>query len=68
MGPNGYLRHFAGDLALARTEELGAEIRVCYDIANGDVYTSFINNGKKPCTFVITPNAVSYTHLGSGNW
>ncbi|WP_241073005.1 phosphocholine-specific phospholipase C [Achromobacter insuavis] len=57
MGPNGYLRHFAGDLALARTEELGAEIRACYDIANGDVYTSFINNGKKPCTFVITPNA-----------
>ncbi len=57
MGPNGYLRHFAGDLALARTEELGAEIRVCYDIANGDVYTSFINSGKKACTFVITPNA-----------
>jgi len=57
MGPNGYLRHFAGDLALARTEGLGAEIRVCYDIANGDVYTSFINSGTRPCTFVITPNA-----------
>ncbi len=57
MGPNGYLRHFAGDLALARSEQLDAEIRVCYDVANGDVYTSFINSGKKPVTFVITPNA-----------
>ena len=37
MGHNGFLRHFAGDLALARTAQLDAEIRVCYDIANGDV-------------------------------
>jgi len=57
MGPNGYLRHFAGDLALARSEQLDAEIRVCYDVANGDVYASFINSGKKPVTFVVTPNA-----------
>ena len=57
MGPNGYLRHFAGDLALARSEQLDAEIRVCYDVANGDVYASFINSGTKPVTFVVTPNA-----------
>ncbi|MRT32621.1 DUF756 domain-containing protein, partial [Xylella fastidiosa subsp. multiplex] len=49
--------HFAGDLALARSEQLDAEIRVCYDIANGDVYASFINSGKKAVTFVVTPNA-----------
>ena len=40
MGHNGFLRHFAGDLALARTAQLDAEIRVCYDIANGDVTPS----------------------------
>ncbi|WMD22674.1 phospholipase C, phosphocholine-specific [Achromobacter seleniivolatilans] len=57
LGPNGYHRHFAGDLALARTSQIDAEIRVCYDIANGDVYVSFINSGKDACTFNVTPNA-----------
>jgi phospholipase C len=57
LGPNGYHRHFAGDLALARTSQLDPEIRVCYDIANGDVYVSFINSGKDACTFEVTPNA-----------
>ncbi|OZI74807.1 phosphocholine-specific phospholipase C [Bordetella genomosp. 12] len=57
LGPNGYHRHFAGDLALARTSQLDAEIRVCYDVANGDVYASFINSGKVACNFSVTPNA-----------
>ncbi|MFF7057067.1 phosphocholine-specific phospholipase C [Achromobacter spanius] len=57
LGPNGYHRHFAGDLALARTSQLDPEIRVCYDIANGDLYVSFINSGKVDCTFEVTPNA-----------
>ncbi|MNU56434.1 Non-hemolytic phospholipase C precursor [compost metagenome] len=62
LGPNGYHRHFTGDLALARTAELDPEIRVCYDIANGDVYVSFINGGKAPCTFEVTPNAYYSNH------
>ena len=62
MGHNGFLRHFAGDLALARTAQLDAEIRVCYDIANGDVYAKFMNNGVAPCTFVVTPNAYYVNH------
>ena len=61
MGHNGFLRHFAGDLALARTAQLDAEIRVCYDIANGDV-CQFMNNGVAPCTFVVTPNAYYVNH------
>jgi phospholipase C len=62
LGPNGYHRHFAGDLALARTAGLDAEIRVCYDIANGDLYVSFINGGDAPCTFVAAPNAYYANH------
>lgn len=62
LGPNGYHRHFAGDLALARTSELAAEIRVCYDVANGDVYVSFINGGKSACTFEVAPNAYYANH------
>ncbi|AZY50894.1 phospholipase C, phosphocholine-specific [Bordetella avium] len=57
LGPNGYHRHFTGDLALARTAALDAETRVCYDIANGDVYVTLSNNGKTACNFDITPNA-----------
>ena len=34
LGPNGWHRHFAGDLAQDRTAQQDAEIRVCYDIAN----------------------------------
>ena len=61
-GPQRFPRHFAGDLALARTAQLDAEIRVCYDIANGDVYAKFMNNGVAPCTFVVTPNAYYVNH------
>ena len=62
LGPNGYHRHFAGDLALARTSALAPEIRVCYEIAKGDVYVSFINGGKDACTFEVAPNAYYANH------
>jgi phospholipase C len=62
LGPNGYHRHFAGDLAQARTSALAPEIRVCYEIAKGDVYVSFINGGKSPCTFEVAPNAYYASH------
>jgi len=62
LGPNGYHRHFAGDLSLARAAGLEPEIRVCYDVANGNVYASFINTGTAACTFVVTPNAYYANH------
>ncbi len=62
LGPNGWHRHFAGDLAQDRTAQQDAEIRVCYDIANGDAYVSFINGGKAACTFEVTPNAYYANH------
>ena len=62
LGPNGWHRHFTGDLAQDRIARQDAEIRVCYDIANGDVYVSFINDGEAPCTFEVTPNAYYANH------
>ena len=33
------------------------EIRVCYDIANGEVYAELLNTGAKSCTFTVAPQA-----------
>ncbi len=57
LGPNGYHRHFKGDTN--RIADSGAlpEIRVCYDIANGEVYAELLNTGAKACTFTVAPQA-----------
>ncbi len=57
LGPNGYHRHFKGDTN--RIADSGAlpEIRVCYDIANGEVYAELLNAGAKACTFTVAPQA-----------
>ncbi|MFD4838279.1 phosphocholine-specific phospholipase C [Achromobacter sp. NPDC058515] len=62
LGPNGFHRHFTGDLNHARTAQQNAEVRVCYEIANGDIYVTFINSGTAPCTFEVTPNAYYANH------
>ncbi|GJG96950.1 phosphocholine-specific phospholipase C [Cupriavidus pauculus] len=57
LGPNGYHRHFKGDLNRLSTAAASPEIRVCYDIANGNVFVDLINSGAQPCTFTVTPMA-----------
>ncbi len=62
LGPNGFHRHFRGDLNRIADTGAAPEIRVCYDIANGDVYVDLMNAGKKPCKFTVTP--VAYRNDG----
>ena len=57
LGPNGYHRHFKGDLKRLGAAQASPEIRVCYDIANGNVFVDLINKGNQPCTFTVTPMA-----------
>jgi len=57
LGPNGYHRHFKGDLNRLGAAAASPEIRVCYDIANGNVFVDLINKGAQACTFTVTPLA-----------
>lgn len=47
MSSNGYHRHFKGDLNRNYDLQINPEIRVCYDIANGNVYVDLMNMGIK---------------------
>ncbi|OPH37303.1 phosphocholine-specific phospholipase C [Moraxella atlantae] len=53
LSNNGYHRHFVGNTASPNQ----AEIRVCYDIANGNVYVDLMNQSASNLTFVVTPKA-----------
>jgi phospholipase C len=55
MGPNGYHRHFKGDLNRIRRLEQNPEIRVCYDITHGHVSVDLMNTGKNAVEFVLKP-------------
>ena len=58
LGPNGFHRSFQGDLTLLRGAEAPSpEVRVCYDIANGNVYLTMMNAGQKPATFTVRAKA-----------
>ncbi|WP_423198811.1 MULTISPECIES: phosphocholine-specific phospholipase C [unclassified Cupriavidus] len=58
VGPNGFHRAFAGDASTPSTAGATApEIRVCYDVANGDVMLTLLNRGANPCTFSVKSNA-----------
>ena len=58
LGPNGFHRHFKGDLNALRAGGAAVpEVRVCYDIANGNVYLSMLNTGTKAAKFTIRPQA-----------
>ncbi|HEY0915217.1 MAG TPA: phospholipase C, phosphocholine-specific [Solimonas sp.] len=62
LGPNGFHRHFrnAGALSSAASPE----VRVCYDIANGDVSLKLRNDGTAACTFHVAANA----YRNDGPW
>ena len=55
-GPNGFVRVFKDD-AQTIGNVASPECRVCYDIANGDVYVKFSNTGTNACTLTIQDNA-----------
>jgi phospholipase C len=65
LGPNGFHRHFKGDLGTLRANgTANPEVRVCYDIANGNVYLSMLNGGSADCTFTIHAKA----YRNDGPW
>ena len=65
LGPNGFHRHFRGNLNAVRASDAAVpEVRVCYDIANGNVYLSMRNDGKAACKFTIRAKA----YRGDGPW
>jgi phospholipase C len=55
-GPNGFVRVFK-DEGQSGADVASPECRVCYDIANGDVYVKFSNSGKQACTLTIQDSA-----------
>ncbi|RQO41084.1 phospholipase C, phosphocholine-specific [Variovorax sp. KBW07] len=58
LGPNGFHRHFKGNLGSLRAGDVPVpEIQVCYDIANGNVYLKMRNGGKKECKFTVRAKA-----------
>ncbi|MFE8644895.1 phosphocholine-specific phospholipase C [Sphingomonas sp. NCPPB 2930] len=58
LGPNGYHRHFTGDLGrLQAADAARPEVRVCYDIANGNVYLNLRNDGIAACGFTVRARA-----------
>ncbi|CAM4185210.1 phospholipase C, phosphocholine-specific [Kerstersia similis] len=58
LGPNGFHRHFQGDVnALALPDAINPEVRVCYDIANGNVYLQVLNRGNTDFRAHIQANA-----------
>ncbi len=58
LGPNGYHRHFKGDLSRLRAGGTAVpEVRVCYDIANGNVYLEMLNAGQAAAKFTVRAKA-----------
>ncbi|CAA2102175.1 Non-hemolytic phospholipase C [Variovorax paradoxus] len=65
LGPNGFHRHFKGNVGTLRAGDAAIpEVRVCYDIANGNVYLSMRNDGKAACRFTIDAKA----YRNDGPW
>jgi len=67
LGPNGYHRHFVGDLSAPATG-VAPEIRVRYHPLLGGLSVDLVNTGDKACTFVITPNAYFHGPFLAGPW
>ncbi|MDQ0042026.1 phosphocholine-specific phospholipase C [Variovorax boronicumulans] len=64
LGPNGFHRYFKGDLNALRTSGANPEVRVCYDIANGNVYLEMLNAGANPARFTVRAKA----YRNDGPW
>ncbi|QHJ00369.1 phospholipase C, phosphocholine-specific [Xylophilus rhododendri] len=65
LGPNGFHRGFRGDLSAVRAAGTAdPEVRVCYDITNGNVYLSMLNRGQRAAKFTVRPKA----YRADGPW
>lgn len=63
LGPNGFHRAFTGDLSQQRnTQAPDPEVRVCYDITNGNIELSLMNAAAVPVTLHVS--AMAYRHDG----
>lgn len=54
LGPNGFHRHFCGDTQLIQRTQSLAEIRVCYDVKQGDIYLELMNKGPETVSFSLS--------------
>ena len=57
LGPNGFHRHFTGELGAQPHEWAEPEIRVHYDCGREGLRLELSNRGDHPCTFRLTANA-----------
>lgn len=65
LGPAGFHRHFKGDLNALRAQDVASpEVRVCYDIANGNVYLRMTNTGKTAARLTVRAKA----YRNDGPW
>ncbi|WP_368935230.1 phosphocholine-specific phospholipase C [Alcaligenes faecalis] len=65
LGPNGFHRHFRGDVSvLSQPEAARPEIRVCYEVTKGDIYLEMMNGGQSACAFTIQ----SMAYREDGPW
>ncbi len=63
LGPNGYHRHFKGDMKTLASGP-NPEVRVCYDAADNGVSLTLMNMGDAPAEFVVKANA----YRSDGPW
>ncbi len=65
LGPNGFHRSFAGNLAALKVLTAPSpEVRVCYDIDKGNVYLTAMNTGSGYATLKVTAGA----YRNDGPW
>jgi phospholipase C len=63
LGPNGFHRHFKGDLNRLRAAGAALpEIRTGYDARKGDIYLQMRNGGRRDCRFTVQHN-LAYPRL-----
>jgi phospholipase C len=60
LGPNGFHRHFTGDLAPRPHRAAEPEIRVDYDLHRGGLRLTLLNRGGAQCAFRVVANAYHY--------
>lgn len=56
LGPNGFHRHFKGNVSTLTLQKALPEIRVCYDVTHGNVSVELMNGGTEACTFTVEAN------------
>ncbi|WP_422015997.1 phosphocholine-specific phospholipase C [Roseateles sp.] len=66
LGPNGFHRHFVGNLPTAAAGQARPEIRVQADRVYLELAIELANTGTKPCTFVLQSHR--YASLPDRSW